>query len=119
MKSSQIIKKNYEFDRVYQRGKQCHMGPLSIFYLKRREGPTRYGYTVSRKVRGAVQRNRVKRVLRELSRAMGPETKDRYDILLLSRSEARPGSYQKLARTYEKLLAKADLLCDGQDWDQD
>lgn len=49
---------------------------------------------------------------------MGPATKDRYDILLLSRSEARPGSYQKLARTYEKLLAKADLLCDGQDWDQ-
>lgn len=49
---------------------------------------------------------------------MGPATKERYDILLLSRSEARLGSYQKLARTYEKLLAKADLLCDGQDWDQ-
>lgn len=111
MKSTRIIKKNFEFDRIYQRGKQCHMGPLSIFYLKRRSGPTRYGVTVSRKVRGAVHRNRVKRVLRELYRSLDPQTKSHYDILILSRSEAKQGTYQSLLRNYEKLLAKADLLC--------
>lgn len=91
------------------------MGPLSIFYLKRRSGPTRYGVTVSRKVRGAVQRNRVKRVLRELCRSLDPQTKNHYDILILSRLEAKPGTYQSLHRSYEKLLAKADLLCEPAD----
>lgn len=111
MRHPLVLKKNYEFDRVYKKGKSEHGAELSLFYVPRRDkGPSHFGVTVSRKVRGAAQRNRVKRVLRELCYLYLPAIKPGYDLVLTGRSLAEKGSFERLRRDFEKLLRRARLL---------
>lgn len=76
------------------------------------ENPTRYAVTVSRKIRGAVQRNRVKRVLRALWQSVETHVADGYDVIILGRSEAEPGSFERLQNQFINLLKRADIWSD-------
>jgi ribonuclease P protein component len=63
--------KHSDFQRVYKSGKRHFSGLMTVFYLPRPEveadGP-RVGVTVSRALGGAVERNRIKRRMREAIR---------------------------------------------------
>lgn len=60
------LSRSADFDRVFRTGRS-HAGPDLVLYVFPRgdEAPSRLGLSVSRKVGGAVERNRVKRLLRE------------------------------------------------------
>jgi ribonuclease P protein component len=65
-----------DFERVYKQGRRHFSASMTVFYLARAEGSTaapglRVGFTVSRALGGAVQRNRMKRRLREAVRLSG------------------------------------------------
>lgn len=58
-----------DFERVYQQGRRHFSAHMTVFYLQRQAGGcARVGYTVSRLLGGAVDRNRMKRRLREAVR---------------------------------------------------
>jgi ribonuclease P protein component len=58
-----------DFERVYQQGRRHFSAHMTVFYLPRQTGDSaRVGYTVSRFLGGAVDRNRMKRRLREAVR---------------------------------------------------
>jgi len=65
---SRRLRARREFLLAREYGKKIHTRHFLIFVLKKAEGPTRLGITASRKVGGAVQRNRVKRLVRETFR---------------------------------------------------
>jgi ribonuclease P protein component len=77
-----------DFERVYQQGRRHFAEHMTVFYLTR-EGETadgrvgsRVGFTVSKALGGAVQRNRMKRRLREAVRLHGVPGELNADIVI-------------------------------------
>jgi ribonuclease P protein component len=72
--------KHSDFDRVYKQGRRHFSSHMTVFYLRRAEAESdspegkpqdrgaRVGFTVGKVLGGAVQRNRIKRRLREAVR---------------------------------------------------
>lgn len=70
-KGSRLLR-HADFERVYKQGKRCFSASMTFFYLEREDtGSPRVGYTVSRTLGGAVDRNRMRRRLREAVRLCG------------------------------------------------
>lgn len=81
MKKTEKIKENKLFRYLYAKGK-CVAFPLFIMYYKKnRVNYNRMGITVSKKIGGAVARNRAKRVLREAYRLLEPDLREGYDFI--------------------------------------
>lgn len=59
------LRHRQEFQGLRQAGKKKHTPHFIVLHIVKKNGPTRLGLTVSKKVGGAVQRNRVKRLVRE------------------------------------------------------
>jgi ribonuclease P protein component len=77
--------KHADFERVYKQGKRHFSTSLTVFYLRREgiaEPGLRIGFTVSRALGGAVQRNRMRRRLREAVRLTWPETSAAVDVVI-------------------------------------
>ncbi len=56
--------------------------------------PTRFGVTVSRKVGGAVLRNKVKRWVRETCRRMQRDVPEGFDLVIVARPSAATAGYE-------------------------
>ena len=81
------LTENYEFKRVYARGKSV-VRPTVVVYCMRKNGPgPRVGITASKKIGNAVKRNRARRLLRESTRELYPQMKSGYDLVLVSRGK--------------------------------
>ena len=104
------VKENYEFRRIYRKGKSVVSPAMVLYCQKNRQGRTRLGITVSTKLGKAVVRNRVRRRLREIWRLNKKDMEPGWDIILVARVRAVETSYQKLDKTYRRLLDEAGLL---------
>ena len=103
MKHTYVIKQNYEFRRLYHRGKSAANRYLVLYCMKNRLGRNRLGLTVSAKFGGAVQRNRAKRLFREAYRLHEAEFKMGFDFVLVARARMLGASCADV----EKALLKA------------
>ena len=66
-RSARLLK-HVDFDRVYREGQRHFARHMTFFYLPRKSGPARVGFTVGRVLGEAVERNRIRRRLREAVR---------------------------------------------------
>ena len=72
-----------DFERVYKQGRRHFAAHMTVFYLRRDQGEgLRIGFTVSRVLGGAVQRNRMKRRLREAVRLHHPAKMMSVDVVI-------------------------------------
>jgi ribonuclease P protein component len=72
-----------DFERVYKQGRRHFASHMTVFYLRREEGVSlRVGFTVGRVLGDAVQRNRMKRRLREAVRLQGLTTRMPVDVVI-------------------------------------
>jgi ribonuclease P protein component len=81
-----------DFDAVYRRGKSASGRHLVVYAFRRDDGATgdsaRLGVSVSKKVGGAVERNRIKRVVREQFATFADEFPRGTDFVVIARSGA-------------------------------
>ncbi len=78
-------------------------------YARGSVGPARAGFVVSRKVGGAVARNRAKRLLREALRLEGKEIPEGLDVVVVARPSVAGASYRDVAGDLRTVLAAAGL----------
>jgi ribonuclease P protein component len=84
------LSRSGEFDRVYRDGSSNATRHLVLYAFPRQddgEGDTRLGVSASRKVGGAVDRNRAKRALREAFWGIAERLPGGYDFVLVARPE--------------------------------
>ena len=104
------VKENYEFRRIYRKGKSAVSPQLVIYCQRNRRGHSRLGVSVSTTLGCAVVRNRVRRRIREIYRLNKAKMLPGYDLIVVARVRAVETDYQKLDRTYLRLLEQLDLL---------
>ena len=85
--------------------------PAAAFVLQARnrrdEGPARFGFTVSKKVGNAVERNRVRRRLREVVRLCGASrVRAGHDYVLIGRRAALDMPFTRMAEDFEGALRR-------------
>lgn len=83
MKKTTMLKKNYEFKTVLTKGKCFKEKEIEIFILKNNQKRNFLGIAISTKSGKAVQRNRVKRIIRECYSKLEENLTDGNSIVIL------------------------------------
>lgn len=104
------LKKNREFGLVYNRGKSASSKNLVMICLKRKYGPVRVGFSVSKKVGKSVLRNKIRRRLKECMRCYYPEISGSFHIIFIARKPIAEAAYSQIKDEMQYLLKKAGLL---------
>jgi ribonuclease P protein component len=106
------LRQPFEFERVRKQGRSWTTPLLVLAVLANDHGHNRYGFAVGRRVGGAVERNRVKRRLREAVRELHPTLEPGFDVVLIARGPLADESvpYERIAGDVESLFRRARLL---------
>ena len=106
MQFSSSLKFNHIFRRLYRKGQSAANGYLVLYCRKNGSQANRIGLTVSAKLAHAVQRNRLRRQLREIYRLHEASFVPGYDLVVVARSRAIGADYAVLEHAYLSLAAR-------------
>ena len=112
MHCTKSLTKNFEFKRLYNKGKSSASKCVVVYCLRNGKAENRLGITVSTKLGGAVQRNRIRRRLKEIYRLNELYLRLGYDIVLVARLKSRYAGWSELESSVLSLFSKLDLTTD-------
>lgn len=105
------LKLNRDFRRLYGRGK-TYVTPLFVVYaLKTKRDNIRLGITAGKKIGGAVQRNRAKRVITAAFRACLPNMVSGADFVIVARPRILSVKSTEAENVLRQQLDAAGLWC--------
>lgn len=102
-----------QFRQVYEQGQKFNSPFFSAFALKTESGQQRLGITVTRKLGGAVVRNRCKRRIRELFRVQAPLVLNEIgcDLVINAKASLATADYQELEAAFARTLTRFRQVC--------
>jgi ribonuclease P protein component len=98
------IRRRAEFQQVYQQGVRIHSRYSTVFILANEVGVGRLGIAATRKLGGAVRRNRAKRLIREVFRRN--KIASGFDVVVIPKRELLDASLNVLEADYRALLER-------------
>ena len=104
MKKSESLKKNKDFQIVYQQGTSQANRYLVMYVLKNQYMKNRLGISVSKKVGNSVVRHRTTRLIRESYRLNQDNLKTGYDMVVIARQTAKGQNYHTIESAFLHLI---------------
>ena len=114
------LTRSADFQRVYRQGKSVAGRQAVLYYFEgvtdaSEDGP-RLGVSVSKKVGGAVVRNQVKRVLKEIFRDLQERVAPNYDYVIIARHGLpdflEKSRHEEVVEMISDLFRRANLIQD-------
>ena len=113
MERTTSLKKNYEFRRLYTRGKSAEGSRLVLYVRQNRTEGNRLGITVGKKLGKAVVRNRIRRRIREIYRLNEARLARGRDLVVVARSRSVDAKFRELEEEFLRLAGKLGLLVES------
>ena len=113
MRKFNTLKKNYEFKRVLNNGQYYYGKYIQFFIIKNNTDKNRMGIAVSSKKLGAVERNRIKRLIRENYRLLVREKIEKgYDFVFVwnKNKNVQEASYNNIREDFENIFRRTGIL---------
>lgn len=99
------LRRGSDFQEVYSARHGRHGKLMVVHWRENQLGHPRIGYSVSTKVGGSVQRNLVKRRLRELARPLVQASSRGVDVVVVARPAALAAPFDELRAELGALVA--------------
>ena len=113
MKKTLTINKNTLFRKIYSKGTSYVNKYLAVYVLPSKDGVSRLGITVSKKLGCAVIRNRAKRLIRESYRINEENISGGYNIVVVARKMVVGTDFHHVNSALIHLLKKHSVWADG------
>lgn len=110
MQFTDTLKKNYEFHRLYSKGKSAVTPYVVVYARKSKRRINHVGFTVSTKLGKAVTRNRVRRRLREIYRLHESQFTSGTELVIVARGRAVGAEYSQLEKAVLSACGKLGLI---------
>jgi len=114
VKRANRLSRSRDFDAVYRKGRSVSSRYLVLYWFPQEEpGEPRFGFSVPRAVGGAVERNRIKRRLRELWHDRLGRVPEGHDYVLIVRpglaEAAETNGFEWLGERVDEMLEQAGV----------
>lgn len=112
MKRTIIIKKNYEFKKMFSNGKFFYGEYVHFYVVKNKLNYNKFGIAVSRKQGKAVSRNHIKRLIRENYKNIEERLLLGYSFLIVinKKKDIKKITFQNIKDDFENILKKAGVI---------
>jgi len=109
MKNTESLKKNIEFKKVFTRGKWIKGKYVVIYFLRNSVAINNLGIAVSKKIGCSVERNRIKRLIRECYRLNERRIVTGNNIVILWKSNQKDIGFKELEKDIVEIFNKSGL----------
>ena len=112
MKAFETLKKNWEFQETFKKGRSYYNSSLVLYVspLPETKGQLKVAFCAGKKLGSAVKRNRIKRQMRHAFLNVQKRMKSGFSLIIIARGKAEELDFSQLSAALQDLLAKANLL---------
>lgn len=111
LKKIHRVAKQRDFERVKKYGRSFFLPNIAIKCLKAGQPYSRFGFIVSNKIsKKAIERNRIRRQLREIVRERIDQVLSGFDCVIMVRPDIKKDKFKELEQKIENLFQRSGLI---------
>ena len=119
MRKSFRVKKEKDFNAIFQEGKSVANRKFVVYRLENSEQHFRVGLSVSKKLGNAVTRNQIKRRIRHVLIAHKDQIIENLDFVVIARKGVEEMNYTEIEKNLLHVLRLANIYQEGNESEEE